>query len=307
MAAAMRSVVLNSTGVMGFLMLSCCAMMMMMKGSDAQTTYTTFAESQYSNQFFVAWQPSNVWVVNDVLELAVTKESGTAVQSLNRYLFGYFRVGLKLVPNDSAGVLTAFYLSSPGNAHDEFDFEFLGNSSGQPYVLQTNIFAAGVGGREQRINLWFDPRADFHTYTVIWNPQSLSMYVDDVIIRVFQNHENEGQAYPNSQGVGVYSSSFDASGWVTQGGKVPIDYSQAPFVSSYSNYGIDSCVFEATSPTACSNPPAGTWWNAQEYQSVPSYRVTQLQWVTTNYMIYNYCTDTARYPTPPFECTAPLF
>jgi hypothetical protein len=82
MAAAMRSVVLNSTGVMGFLMLSCCAMMMMMmmmiRGSDAQTTYTTFAESQYSNQFAVAWQPSNVWVVNDVLELAVTKESGEA-------------------------------------------------------------------------------------------------------------------------------------------------------------------------------------------------------------------------------------
>ncbi len=84
------------------------------------------------------------------------------------------------------------------------------------------------------------------------------MYVDDVMIRVFQNHENEGQAYPNSQSVGVYSSSFEASSWVTQGGKVPIDYSQAPFVSSYSNYGIDSCVFEATSPTACSNPPAGT-------------------------------------------------
>lgn len=79
MAAAMRSVVLNSTGVMGFLMLSCCAMMMMMmmlKGSDAQTTYTTFAESQYSNQFVIAWEPSNVWVVNDVLELAVTEASG---------------------------------------------------------------------------------------------------------------------------------------------------------------------------------------------------------------------------------------
>ncbi|CAK9194569.1 unnamed protein product [Sphagnum troendelagicum] len=115
MAAAMRSAVLNSTGVMGFLMLSCCAMMMMMmmKGSDAQTTYTTFAESQYSNQFVIAWEPSNVWVVNDVLELAVTEASGTAVQSVNMYLFGYFRVGLKLVPNDSAGVLTAFYLGKP--------------------------------------------------------------------------------------------------------------------------------------------------------------------------------------------------
>jgi hypothetical protein len=37
--------------------------------------------------------------------------AGTAVQSVNKYLFGYFRVGLKLVPNDSAGVLTAFYVS----------------------------------------------------------------------------------------------------------------------------------------------------------------------------------------------------
>lgn len=52
----------------------------------------------------------------------------------------------------------------PGG-HDEIDFEFIGTEA----VLQTNVFANDSGNREEKLQLWFDPRKDFHTYEILWN------------------------------------------------------------------------------------------------------------------------------------------
>ncbi|KAL2465755.1 putative xyloglucan endotransglucosylase/hydrolase protein 23 [Abeliophyllum distichum] len=203
------------------------------------------------------------------------KASGSGFQSKNEYLFGKIDMQLKLVPGNSAGTVTTYYLSSQGSTHDEIDFEFLGNLSGDPYILHTKVFSQGKGNREQQFYLWFDPTADFHTYSILWNPQR---------IIEFKNAESLGVAYPKNQPMRSYSSLWKADDWATRGGLVKIDWNEAPFTASYRNFNANVCV---TSSSSCTSSISNSWLN-EELDSTSQER---LKWVQKNYMIYNYCSD----------------
>ncbi|CAN6482147.1 unnamed protein product [Victoria cruziana] len=232
------------------------------------------------------------------LSLSLDKISGSGFQSKQEFLFGKFDMKIKLVPGNSAGTVTAYYLSSQGPFHDEIDMEFLGNLSGQPYTLHTNVYTQGKGNREQQFHLWFDPTADFHTYTVLWNPQQIMFYVDGALIRVFRNHQSAGIAYPNKQAMRLYASLWDAEDWATQGGRVKTDWTKAPFTATFSNISISGCA-KTGSRSSC-DASSSAWMNQAAFTS----DLQKMNWVQKNYMIYNYCSDVQRFPQglPP-ECS----
>ncbi|CAN6450693.1 unnamed protein product [Victoria cruziana] len=248
----------------------------------------------------ITWGGSRAAITNNgqQLRLSMDRASGSGFQSKNEYLFGRFDMKMKLVPGNSAGTVTAYYLSSQGPAHDEIDMEFLGNETGQPYTLHTNVFTQGKGNREQQFRLWFDPTAAFHTYTILWNPRQVMFYVDATLIRIFRNHESSGVAFPSRQAMRMYSSLWDAEDWATQGGRVKTDWSKAPFVATFGDVAINGCAWKGSS-SSCSAAATG-WMN----QAAASSDLRRLAWVQRNSMIYNYCKDVNRFPQglPP-ECS----
>ncbi|CAI9089059.1 OLC1v1023560C1 [Oldenlandia corymbosa var. corymbosa] len=230
-----------------------------------------------------------------LVTLTLDQFSGSGFQSKDEYLYGRVDMQLKLVPGDSAGTVTAFYLSSDEPAHDEIDFEFLGNVSGEPYIVHTNIYTQGHAGREMQFYMWFDPTEDFHTYTIIWNPKRIIFLVDEIPIRVFNNHEDLGVPFPSRQPMRLYSSIWNAESWATQGGKVRIDWSKAPFTASARNLKIDASVWHSDDASS----PNKTWMN----QQLDAIGKRNLQWVHKNYMVYNYCRDYKYIYGIPLECT----
>ncbi|XP_072953047.1 xyloglucan endotransglucosylase protein 1-like [Typha angustifolia] len=246
----------------------------------------------FYQDFDITWGDGRGKILNngDLLSLSLDKTSGSGFQSKKEYLFGKIDMQLKLVPGNSAGTVTAYYLSSQGPTHDEIDFEFLGNLSGDPYTLHTNVFTQGKGNREMQFHLWFDPTMDFHTYSILWNPQHVIFMVDNIPIRDFKNLESRGIAFPKNQPMRIYSSLWNAEDWATRGGLIKTDWSKAPFTASYRDFNAK---------TSTSSPDAG-WFN----QQLDSTSQERMKWVQSNYMIYNYCSDAKRFPQGlPAECS----
>ncbi|XVF70043.1 hypothetical protein PTKIN_Ptkin11bG0129900 [Pterospermum kingtungense] len=263
--------------------------------------------ANFHQNFDITWGDGRGKIINngEVLTLSLDKASGSGFQSKSEYLFGKIDMQLKLVPGNSAGTVTAYYLSSKGSTWDEIDFEFLGNLSGDPYILHTNVFSQGKGNREQQFYLWFDPTADFHTYSILWNPQRIIFSVDGTPIREFKNLESMGVPFPKNQPMRIYSSLWNADDWATRGGLVKTDWTQAPFTASYRSFNANACVWSNGASSCPSNSPSSTSTNRWLSQELDSTSQERLKWVQNNYMIYNYCADNKRFRQGlPTECNA---
>eukprot|EP01018_Ginkgo_biloba_P033412 Gb_34156 [translate_table: standard] len=276
------------------------------------------APGSFDFNYYVAWGNSLVKFLDNrsTVQLVMDRSSGMFViagsgfASKYNYLFGYFSLQMKLIPGDSSGVVTAFYVTSrPSPNHDEMDMEFLGNRPGQPHYLSTNVFVNGVGDRESRFKLWFDATADFHTYSILWNPNIIMFMVDQTLIRVFKNAEKTlSIPYPTSRSMQVMASIWNGESWATDGGKIKINWTSAPFIASFRGFAIEgkrSCNREKRALSVCQpSPPTSEWWERLgKGGRLSPKESTQLRWARKYRMTYDYCTDAKRYPKPPLECT----
>ncbi|KAL5061094.1 hypothetical protein RYX36_032698 [Vicia faba] len=223
----------------------------------------------FGRNYYPTWAFDHIKYFNggSEIQLHLDKSTGTGFQSKGSYLFGHFSMNIKMVPGDSAGTFTAFYLSSQNSEHDEIDFEFLGNRTGQPYILQTNVFTGGQGNKEQRI----------------------VFYVDDVPIRVFKNSKDLGVKFPFDQPMKIYNSLWNADDWATRGGLEKTDWSKAPFIAGYKSFHIDGC--EASVNAKFCATQGKRWWDQVEFRDLDVAQWRRLKWVREKFTIYNYLTS----------------
>ncbi|BBN07120.1 xyloglucan:xyloglucosyl transferase [Marchantia polymorpha subsp. ruderalis] len=243
------------------------------------------------------------------IQLGLDNTTGSGFRSKYPYLYGHLSMKLKLVGGNSAGTVTSYYLASVFTKWCELDFEFLGNVSGQPYILQTNVFSEGKGDREQRIYLWFDPSADYHSYGILWNEKLILFLVDDVVIRVYHNVAGLGSEYPpylTYQPMYIYSSIWNGEKWATRGGADKTDWSQQPFLASYTEFDVENaCKVKGENDNeinVCNEQLKTSSYNDAAHQTLTDVQIEDLRRTRDQYIIYDYCTDAKRFNVTPVEC-----
>lgn len=168
------------------------------------------------------------------------------------------------------------------------------------------------------------PRIEIHTLPYPTIPHQSRVvhdgagrfFVDKVAIRVYPNDASKppgggnGGFFPIGKPMYIFSSIWNADDWATRGGLEKTDWAKAPFVSSYRDFAADACAWPpppaggAPSPPtpACAAATGDSWWDQPPAWALDAGQRLDNAWVARNLLVYDYCDDRKRFPTPPEEC-----
>lgn len=123
-------------------------------------------------------------------------------------------------------------------------------------------------------------------------------YIDSIPIRIFRNYENapkQKTAFPNKQGMRLYTSLWNAQDWATQGGRVKTNWASAPFTASFRRFRPRACPWNGeVSISQCASNSPTNWWTSAIHAQLSASQSTKLQEIREKYMIYDYCLDPTR-------------
>ncbi|CAK9201278.1 unnamed protein product [Sphagnum troendelagicum] len=190
-------------------------------------------------------------------------------------------------------------LSSNGATHDELDFEFLGNITGQPYILQTNVPMVLVtesngstfGSTQLQIS---NTTLSIGTKTMSCSWWTMCPFECSRTTRTWGCHISTARRWQCAQVCGT-----DLNG-PPKAAESKIDWQYAPFIATYEGSNVDGCAVQNNNNLAgCAVASSNKWAQAP---ALTWHQTNQLKWIRHRYLVYNYCTDKMRYPTPPTEC-----
>lgn len=139
--------------------------------------------------------------------------------------------------------------------------------------------------KKKRGNWWID---FFFKYDIMDR-----FFVDDLPIR---RYPRKSDATFPLRPMWVYGSIWDASSWATEDGKYKVDYRYEPFVGRYKDFKLVGCT--ADGPGSCRPPSA----SPSTTGGLSRQQIATMQWVQSNYLVYDYCHDPKRDHTVTPEC-----
>lgn len=175
----------------------------------------------------------NVAVVDGRLQMSLTPSNstekpydGVEYRSVDAITYGKVEASMRFAKGSGVvSSLVLIYTPWPPDDWNELDIECLGNTTGEvQFNHMVNIPPADPISEHlqfpEKIDLGFDPTADFHTYTIEWLPDAVRFLVDGVVVHE-PTEEISRLVLPQNILLTIWAS--DAPSWAG-----PIDDTTAP-------------------------------------------------------------------------------